>query len=82
MTCHRNDKLEEQWMVEIGPNLTNYANTMAFLDAWLAKPSAVKPGATMLALGLRGDEIDALVAFLLSNPAAQGSTAQGSTAQP
>jgi cytochrome c2 len=67
VTCHRNDKIDEQWTVEIGPNLTNYTNTMASLDAWLANPAAVKPGATMPALGLRTDEIEALVAFLLAD---------------
>jgi mono/diheme cytochrome c family protein len=67
VTCHRNDAMDEQWTVELGPNLTNYVNTMASLDAWLANPAAVKPEATMPALGLRPDEIDALVAFLTAD---------------
>lgn len=64
VTCHRNDAMDEQWTVEIGPNLTNYVTTTVNLEAWLANPAAVKPGATMPALGLTPGETAALVAFL------------------
>ncbi len=67
VTCHRNDRIEEQWSVEIGPNLTTYSNTRAFLAAWLQNPAAVKPGTQMPTLGLRPDEIEALSAFLLAD---------------
>jgi cytochrome c oxidase subunit II len=59
----------------IGPNLTHFAsrdtfagatfeNNEANLRAWLADPSAIKPGATMPDLGLTRDQIDALVEYL------------------
>ena len=67
VTCHRNDKIGDQWTVEIGPNLTAYRNDSLPLAAWLANPSAIKPGTTMPALGLQPAEIDALVAFLLTD---------------
>ena len=68
VTCHRNDRIEEQWSVEIGPDLTTYSNTEAFLAVWLANPAAVKPGTQMPTLGLRTDEIEALAAFLPAEP--------------
>lgn len=73
VTCHRNDALDAQWTVELGPNLTHYTNTTIDLAAWLANPAALKPDTQMPALGLRPAEIDALIAFLLADaqPAAQ-----------
>jgi mono/diheme cytochrome c family protein len=64
VTCHRNDQMAEQWTIEFGPNLTDYANTTLDLEAWLANPAAIKPATQMPALGLRPDEIKALAAFL------------------
>lgn len=57
-----------------GPNLKGYANrdlvagfrpnNEQWLKDWIRKPTEVKPGATMPALGLSEDEIDALVQYL------------------
>ena len=48
----------------IGPNLTRLQANPDFLQKWLRDPSAVKPGTQMPTLGLRDDEINALIAFL------------------
>jgi cytochrome c oxidase subunit 2 len=59
----------------IGPDLTHVAsrstlaaltipNTRAELAAWIRDPQAIKPGNKMPALGLRRDQINALVAYL------------------
>jgi len=61
----------------IGPNLTHFASRTTFagstlrntpqnLAAWLENPQALKPGAQMPALGLRGTELNDLVAYLES----------------
>jgi cytochrome c oxidase subunit 2 len=61
----------------IAPNLTHFAsrstlagatlvNTPATLAAWLRNPEALKPGAQMPPLGLRGEELSQLVAYLES----------------
>jgi cytochrome c oxidase subunit 2 len=61
----------------IGPNLTHFAsrstfaggtisNTPANVTAWIEDPEALKPGAQMPPLGLRGKELDQLVAYLES----------------
>jgi cytochrome c oxidase subunit 2 len=58
-----------------GPDLTHIAgrrslaagvlpNTPAHLAAWLADPQHSKPGNNMPTLGLRAEDIDALVAYL------------------
>jgi cytochrome c oxidase subunit 2 len=60
-----------------GPNLAHFASRDNFaadmfprtdenLRAWLAGPPDVKPGARMPDLGLTGEQIDALVAYLQS----------------
>jgi cytochrome c oxidase subunit 2 len=61
----------------IGPNLTHIAtrttiagaimkNDPKDLKAWIENPDALKPGANMPTLGLRGPELDNLVAYLES----------------
>ncbi len=61
----------------VGPNLTHFASRERFagemfertdenLRRWLAGPPDVKPGALMPDLGLTGQQIDALVAYLQS----------------
>lgn len=61
----------------IGPNLTHFGsrttlgaativNTPDNLAAWLRNPEALKPGAQMPPLGLRGEELADLVAYLES----------------
>ncbi|MGH2855930.1 MAG: cytochrome c oxidase subunit II [Solirubrobacteraceae bacterium] len=60
---------------EIGPNLTHLRsrfslagaeipNTPRWLAAWIRNPQAIKPGTRMPDLGLRGQQITALVAYL------------------
>ncbi|MCS7250886.1 MAG: cytochrome c oxidase subunit II [Thermoflexus sp.] len=62
---------------KVGPNLTHFGsrttiaaglleNTPENLARWLDNPQAVKPGALMPRLGLTPEEIQALVAYLLS----------------
>ena len=48
----------------IGPILTDRREDPQFLRTWLVDPAAMRPGTTMPNLGLDGDEIEALVAFL------------------
>ena len=59
----------------IGPNLTHLASRTTIaggimkndpknLKAWIENPVGLKPGANMPALGLRGPELDDLVAYL------------------
>jgi cytochrome c oxidase subunit 2 len=61
----------------IGPDLTHFgsratfagstlSNTPANVAAWIEDPQALKPGAQMPPLGLRGKELDDLVAYLES----------------
>jgi len=61
----------------IGPNLTHFGSRATFagntlpntphnLAAWITNPEALKPGAQMPPLGLRGNELNELVAYLES----------------
>ncbi len=61
----------------IGPNLTHFGSRHTFagstlinspqnVAAWIENPQALKPGAQMPALGLRGRELSELVAYLES----------------
>jgi cytochrome c oxidase subunit II len=61
----------------IGPNLTHFGSRTTFAGStlannptnvadWLKDPEALKPGAQMPALGLRGKELNDLVAYLES----------------
>jgi len=51
----------------IGPNLTHRAVTPDFLQKWLRDPAAIRPGTQMPALGLKDDEVNALIAFLTTS---------------
>ncbi len=75
INCHAVQGTDAQ--SRVGPDLTHFASRDTFagalfdtdeenLRAWLADPPAVKPGAKMPDYGLASDEIDALVAYLLS----------------
>jgi len=66
VVCHVNSSVQESESssLSIGPDLTLYSNDPAFLAGWLAEPADVRPAAKMPDLGLRPDEIDALIAFL------------------
>ncbi len=55
--------------MRVGPDLTGYRNTTAFLQRWLADPPAVRPGTEMPKLDLSEDEIADLIEFLNSAPA-------------
>jgi cytochrome c2 len=46
------------------PDLSTYRWTAEYLHTWLKDPSAVKPNTDMPNLGLKKDEIEALIAFL------------------
>jgi cytochrome c oxidase subunit 2 len=73
-TCHAISGYSSGY---IGPNLTHFAsrttfagstlpNTPQTLTAWIENPQALKPGAQMPPLGLRGKELNDLVAYLES----------------
>jgi cytochrome c2 len=47
------------------PNLSQYEGSPEFLRLWLENPAAVKPDTLMPNLGLSGEEIEALIAFLV-----------------
>jgi cytochrome c2 len=46
------------------PDLTTYRWTAEFLRTWLKDPAAIRPNTDMPNLGLKQDEIEALIAFL------------------
>ena len=46
------------------PDLTTYRWSADYLRTWLKDPSAVKPNTNMPNLGLKRDEIEALITFL------------------
>jgi len=46
------------------PDLTTYRWSADYLRTWLQNPAAVKPNTAMPNLGLKRDEIEALIAFL------------------
>ncbi len=75
INCHAIQGTDAQ--SRVGPDLTHFASRRTFAGAmfetnaenlrlWLDNPPGVKPGARMPDYGLSSDEIDALVAYLLS----------------
>lgn len=63
--CHTNDNVTmAENLLPIGPNITFVKRPPEYLQAWLADPSALKPGTQMPNLHLREAEIDTLIAFL------------------
>jgi cytochrome c oxidase subunit II len=73
-TCHRIDGVSKGY---IGPDLTHFgtrttlaggvlSNTPANVAKWITNPQAIKPGAQMPRLGLAGEQLNDLVAYLLS----------------
>ena len=75
INCHAVGGTDAQ--SRVGPDLTHFGSRDTFagalfdtneknLRAWLDDPPAVKPGAKMPDYGLQRDDIDALVAYLLS----------------
>lgn len=63
-SCHVHEEARNAWTTEMGPNLTHYQNTAAYLHGWLQDPQAINPNTEMPNLGLKRDEIEALAAFL------------------
>jgi cytochrome c2 len=69
LTCHVNDRIEPRYISfssQIGPNLTEYPTTAEYLRVWLKDPTSLKPATQMPNLELAEDEIEALIAFLIS----------------
>jgi cytochrome c oxidase subunit II len=73
-TCH---KIAGVSAGTIAPNLTHFGSRTSFAGAtldnttenlakWINDPQALKPGAKMPALGVRGDQLSDLVAYLES----------------
>lgn len=62
--CHLHSEALNVWSTELGPNLTDYQKTAAYLRLWLKEPQAIKPTTEMPNLELNADEIEALAAFL------------------
>ena len=71
-TCHRIDGVSKGY---IGPDLSHFAtrttlaggvlsNTPANVAKWVIDPEAIKPGAQMPRLGLSGEQLNDLVAYL------------------
>ena len=70
ITCHYNSRAgssSEYWTIEMGaPNLSNYSSDPQILFIRLKDPSAAKSDSKMPQLGLKEDEINALIAFINS----------------
>ena len=75
INCHAIEGTDAQ--ARLGPDLTHFASRDTFagalfetneqnLAAWLENPPGVKPGAKMPDYGLSSEEIDQLVAYLMS----------------
>lgn len=81
-TCHRHDGLGVERVISMddnpglslagangAPDLTHYQPDPAFVRSWLRDPQAIRPATEMPKLHLDDDEIEALIAFLQTNPA-------------
>jgi cytochrome c2 len=66
VTCHHHAGVPGSGFASSGdiPDLTSYRWNADYLRGWLKNPSAIKPGTYMPNLGLKNDEIEALIAFL------------------
>lgn len=66
VVCHQHDDagLNAFSTINSGPELTEYHNEPDLLCRWLNDPAGAKDGATMPTLGLRSEEIEALISFL------------------
>lgn len=64
MTCHRHGGIQTgNDSLGIGPDLTRFTASPAYLRLWLKAPQAVKPKTLMPNLGLSEPEIEALTAL-------------------
>jgi len=70
-TCHVREGIErtkETSYADAGPSLTRLPRPDPdFLRGWLADPASIKPGTEMPNLKLGADEIEQLIAFLISD---------------
>ena len=66
VTCHHHGAVPGSGFASDSgiPDLTTYRWNAGYLRSWLKDPSAIKPGTEMPTLGLKDDEIEALIAFL------------------
>ena len=68
--CHLHGMIDRPQIVAVGPELTARKYPAEFLAKRLADPASVQgAGSQMPNLGLRQDEIQALIAFINSDPA-------------
>jgi cytochrome c2 len=65
VSCHHHAAVAGSGAFSEGiPDLTTYRWSADYLRTWLKDPVAVKPNTYMPNLGLKRDEIEALIAFL------------------
>ncbi len=69
VVCHTHEAVIEvnreiDFYFEDAPNLTDFTADPAYLAKWLDDPKSIKPKTYMPGLGLSGEEISALVAFI------------------
>jgi cytochrome c2 len=65
VTCHHHAAIAGSGTFSEGnPDLTTFRWSAEYLRTWLQNPVAVKPNTYMPNLGLKRDEIEALIAFL------------------
>ena len=67
VTCHHHAAIAGSGTFSEGnPDLTANRWSADYLRTWLKDPAAVKPNTYMPNLGLKRDEIEALIAFLIT----------------
>ena len=65
VSCHHHAAIAGSGAFGEGnPDLTTFRWSAEYLRTWLQNPAAVKPNTYMPNLGLKRDEIEALIAFL------------------
>ncbi|MGH2620477.1 MAG: c-type cytochrome [Anaerolineales bacterium] len=64
--CHQHRAVNPGSGVSVGPELSSRSYDPDFLRSWLKDPPAVRPGTQMPNLRLSAEEIEALIAFLVS----------------
>ena len=65
--CHHHAGIPDSlvaFQTNLGPDLSNYSSSPAFLQLWLSDPAEVKPKTQMPNLALSQMEIEALISFL------------------
>ena len=65
VSCHHHAAVAGSGTFSEGnPDLTTFRWSADYVRTWLQNPAAVKPATSMPNLGLKHDEIEALIAFL------------------